>query len=114
MSKVDRPEREGLSGQSLTRPASPDGGQVVANSSGALAAGEVEINGRRYVTPDRLAGILDVTPRTLARWHAARIGPPKIRVGKLVLYDVAKLPEWLASRETEPVHGRPHPRGRFA
>jgi hypothetical protein len=65
--------------------------------------GEVEIAGRRYVTADRLAATLGLTPRTLCRWDAARIGPPKIKVGKLVLFDLAKLPDWLASRETEPV-----------
>ena len=46
---------------------------------------------------------LGVTTRTLCRWDAARIGPPKIKVGKLVLFDLAKLPDWLATRETEPV-----------
>jgi hypothetical protein len=65
--------------------------------------GEIEIAGRRYVTAERLAATLGVTVRTLARWDAARIGPPKIRVGKLVLFDVTKLPAWLAARETEPV-----------
>jgi hypothetical protein len=68
------------------------------------ATGELEIAGRRYVTAARLAATLGVTVRTLSRWDAARIGPPKIKVGKLVLFDLAKLPEWLASRETEPAH----------
>jgi hypothetical protein len=79
-----------------------------------LATGEVEIAGRRYITADRLAATLGVTVRTLARWDAARIGPPKIKVGKLVLFDLAKLPVWLASRETEPVRaaGRRRRRGR--
>ena len=63
--------------------------------------GEIEIAGQRYVTADRLAATLGVTVRTLARWDAARIGPPKIKVGKLVLFDVAKLPEWLAQHEEE-------------
>jgi hypothetical protein len=65
--------------------------------------GEVEIAGRRYVTADRLAATLGVTVRTLGRWNAARIGPPKIKIGKLILFDLAKLPDWLATRETEPV-----------
>ena len=65
--------------------------------------GEIEIAGRRYVTAERLAATLGVTVRTLARWDAARIGPPKIKVGKLVLFDLAKLPAWLATRETAPV-----------
>jgi hypothetical protein len=65
--------------------------------------GEVEIAGRRYVTGDRLSKMLNITTRTLARWNATRIGPPKISVGKTVLYEVAKLPPWLTSRETAPI-----------
>jgi phage terminase Nu1 subunit (DNA packaging protein) len=62
----------------------------------------VEIEGRRYVTPRRLAAMLNVTPRTLSRWDARGIGPPKIKVGKTILFDLAKLPAWLAARETQP------------
>ncbi|MBV8092095.1 MAG: hypothetical protein JOY71_23220 [Acetobacteraceae bacterium] len=65
--------------------------------------GELEIAGKRYFTADRLAMTLGVTERTLSRWDAARIGPPKIKIGKLVLFDVDKLPDWLAARETAPV-----------
>ncbi len=74
-----------------------------ASVSDLLATGEVEIAGRRYVTADRLAAMLGVTVRTLGRWDAARIGPPKIKVGKLVLFDIAKVPDWLATREIGPV-----------
>ena len=52
------------------------------------AAGELEIAGRRYLTAERLATSLGITVRTLARWDAARIGPPKIKIGKLVLFDL--------------------------
>jgi phage terminase Nu1 subunit (DNA packaging protein) len=61
---------------------------------------EIEIAGRRYVTATRLAEMLGVTVRTLSRWEAAGIGAPKIKIGKLTLFDVAKLPQWLATRET--------------
>jgi DNA-binding transcriptional regulator YiaG len=74
-----------------------------ASVSDLPATGEVEIAGRRYVTADRLAAMLGVTVRTLGRWDAARIGPPKIKVGKLVLFDIAKVPDWLATREIGPV-----------
>jgi hypothetical protein len=70
--------------------------------------GEVEIAGHRYITAERLASMLSVTERTLARWNAARIGPPKISIGKTVLYDVSKLPAWLASRETHPTRNTRH------
>jgi DNA-binding transcriptional regulator YiaG len=63
---------------------------------------EIEIAGRRYVRQQRLARILGVTARTLARWNSRGIGPPKITIGKTVLFDLAKLPDWLAARETAP------------
>jgi hypothetical protein len=74
-----------------------------ASVSNLPSTGEIEIAGRRYVTADRLAAMLRVTVRTLGRWDAARIGPPKIKVGKLVLFDIAKVPDWLATREIGPV-----------
>lgn len=85
--------------QQTPKPALLDGTSPPAIS----ASGEVEISGRRYVTADRLATTLGVTTRTLCRWDAARIGPQKIKVGKLILFDLGKLPDWLATRETEPV-----------
>src|SRR3712207_450829 len=63
-------------------------------------AGEIEIAGKRYVTPERIAHLLGCSPRTVARWDAERIGPPRIKVGKTVLYDLEKLPAWLAGRES--------------
>jgi DNA-binding transcriptional regulator YiaG len=70
------------------------------SSTGIAETGEVEIAGHLYVTAERLATMLGITVRTLARWNAGRIGPPKISIGKTVLYNVSKLPDWLASRET--------------
>ena len=65
-----------------------------------LADGEIEIAGKRYVTPERLAQLLGCSSRTVARWDAERIGPPRIKVGKTVLYDLEKLPAWLAGMES--------------
>jgi hypothetical protein len=70
--------------------------------------GEVDIAGHRYITAQRLASMLGVTERTLARWNAARIGPPKISIGKTVLYDISKLPDWLASCEMHPTRKTRH------
>ncbi len=70
--------------------------------------GDIDIAGRRYVTARRLSEILKVSVRTLARWNARRIGPPKIAIGKTVLFDVAKLPDWLASRETQLIRNPRH------
>jgi hypothetical protein len=68
--------------------------------------GVVVIAGKRYLTQERLAQIVDRSPRTLLRWDEQRIGPPRIKVAAKVLYDEAKLPEWLARFETEPVRER--------
>src|SRR4051812_36988535 len=70
------------------------------SSVSLTATGIIEVAGHRYAAAERVAEMFGVTPRTLARWDNARIGPPKIKVGKLVLYDLSKVPEWLATRET--------------
>jgi predicted DNA-binding transcriptional regulator AlpA len=70
--------------------------------------GDVQIGDHQYVTANRLAQMLGVTVRTLARWNAQRIGPPKISIGKIVLFDLAKLPEWLATREIQPTRDTRH------
>ena len=61
----------------------------------------------RDVTSERLAQLLGCSPRTVARWDAERIGPPRIKVGKTVLYDLEKVPAWLAGRESRPI-GEPN------
>ena len=86
----------------------PEGVLAGRSLTGLDDGGQVEIAGRVYLTPERVARMLAVTVRTLARWNAARIGPPKIKVGKLVLYQLSQLPEWLSSRESEPVRARRH------
>jgi hypothetical protein len=90
-------------------PEKPKSGLEAGVSRTILAeTGEVEIAGHRYVTAERLAGMLGVTVRTLARWSASRIGPPKISIGKTVLFDLAKLPGWLATRENRPTRNTRH------
>jgi predicted DNA-binding transcriptional regulator AlpA len=69
---------------------------------------EIAIGARRYVSARRVASMLGVSIRTLSRWNAAGTGPPKIKVGKLILFDLGKLPEWLASRETRPAPAAGH------
>jgi hypothetical protein len=64
----------------------------------------IEIAGKRYLTNRGLAKELNKSERTIARWDALRIGPPKIKVGRLVLYDPDHIPEWLAQHvEARPV-----------
>jgi predicted DNA-binding transcriptional regulator AlpA len=66
----------------------------------SIAEEAIEIGGRRYVNARRVASILGVSVRTLSRWDAAGTGPPKIKVGRKVLFDLLKLSDWLTSRET--------------
>jgi hypothetical protein len=80
---------------------------LAARSRAAVAnAGEIEIAGRRYLTAHRLSSTLGVTVRTLARWNASGIGPPKISIGKTILFDLTKLPAWLSAREIQPTRNR--------
>jgi hypothetical protein len=94
-----------MTGISLTSSAGGDPPRFAVGipRSQPVKDGEIEIAGRRYVTADRLAAMLGITVRTLSRWHAARVGPPKITIGKTVLFDLGKLPDWLASREAQPL-----------
>ncbi len=65
----------------------------------------IALGDRRYLSPDGLAAILGVSLRTIARWHDARIGPPRIKVGNTVLYDLERLNHWLEENETSPIDG---------
>jgi len=81
----------------------PVDGRATRPRAALDGAGEIEIADRLYITAQRLATKLCVSVRTLARWNSRGIGPPKITIGKTILFDLAKLPEWLASREAQPV-----------
>jgi hypothetical protein len=65
--------------------------------------GIIAISGREYGTQSYLARRLGVATRTIARWDERRLGPPKIKIGNRVLYDLSKLPAWLESHEQAPV-----------
>lgn len=51
-------------------------------------------------TPDKTAEDLGITRRTLDRWHARRIGPPRIKIGNKVWYRREAVSEWLQLNET--------------
>ena len=52
-----------------------------------------------YLRPPQLAEWLGVSLRTLSRWHAERTGPPRITMGRLVLYRLEALHQWLEANE---------------
>jgi hypothetical protein len=54
-----------------------------------------------YVTPKELARELGINPITLVRWHMARIGPPRTKMGRRVLYRRVSVQEWLVAQEQE-------------
>ncbi|MDQ2104437.1 helix-turn-helix domain-containing protein [Azospirillum isscasi] len=64
-----------------------------------------------YLTPDALAAMLGISERTLQRWHAARRGPARCKVGKLIRYRIEAVRDWLAANEERPVVRRADRRG---
>jgi len=56
-----------------------------------------------YFTEKQLGQALDRDIRTLRRWDALRVGPPRIRVGRKILYRKSAVAHWLAQHESRPV-----------
>jgi hypothetical protein len=52
-----------------------------------------------FLTKQELASELRRNPRTLDRWEALRMGPPRTFVGRQVLYRRSSLIKWLAAQE---------------
>ena len=57
--------------------------------------------------PQTVDGVLRVrrNERTLDRWNALGMGPPRTRVGRAVLYRRASARKWLAAQEQPPSGG---------
>ena len=60
-------------------------------------------HGPNHLQPKEVAKILDVSLRTLSRWHALRVGPARCKVGRTILYRQTSINEWLVKNETQPV-----------
>ena len=52
---------------------------------------------------EQVAALLGVDPRTLRRRHAEGMGPPRIKIGRKVVYLRASLIAWLRDREKKGV-----------
>ena len=63
-----------------------------------------------WISREQLAGELGLTPDTLARWQARRVGPPCTRIGRKALYRRAAVHDWI--RAQEQVHPVRKVRGR--
>lgn len=64
------------------------------------------------VTEDLLAVMGVVEPETVRAWRSARIAPPHVKLGGIVVYPIGELEQWITRQAlgggTEP---RPRPRG---
>ena len=52
-----------------------------------------------FLTKEELAAELRRNVRTLDRWAALRLGPPRTCIGRTVLYRRTRVQKWLASQE---------------
>jgi excisionase family DNA binding protein len=52
-----------------------------------------------FLTTEELAAELGLNKRTLDRWAALGMGPPRTRVGRKVLYRRTSAQKWLAAQE---------------
>lgn len=55
-----------------------------------------------YLIPEQLAAELGVSERTIHRWHALRIGPPRVTIGRKPYYRRSSVAEWIAKQEVDP------------
>jgi hypothetical protein len=52
-----------------------------------------------FLTKEGLAAELRRNPRTLDRWEALGMGPPRTYVGRKILYRRASVQKWLVAQE---------------
>jgi predicted DNA-binding transcriptional regulator AlpA len=52
-----------------------------------------------YIREAELAQQLNRSVRTLQRLAARRLGPPRTRIGRLVIYNIEHVREWVAQQE---------------
>ncbi|QDO01108.1 helix-turn-helix domain-containing protein [Streptomyces sp. S1A1-8] len=53
----------------------------------------------RYLTPDDIAEIFDVSKETVYQWRKKRTGPPGFRIGKHLRYDPSDVRAYVTERK---------------
>lgn len=52
-----------------------------------------------YLTRGQLAEALGRSTRTLDRWQVQKVGPPRLKIGKLIIYSRERVQRWLEQQE---------------
>jgi predicted DNA-binding transcriptional regulator AlpA len=55
-----------------------------------------------FLRREQLAQQFGFSPRTIDPWEALRKGPPRVCVGRTILYKIQSVREWLSSQEQQP------------
>lgn len=63
--------------------------------------------GERKLNNQEAAAFLGVRPNTLAVWRCKHMGPRYSKLGRRVLYDIADLEEFFASRSVQTLESSP-------
>jgi predicted DNA-binding transcriptional regulator AlpA len=71
---------------------------VTSAASFQCSPGTLILNG--YLRREELARQFGLSTRTIDRWEALRIGPPRVHIGRTILYNVESVREWLLKRQT--------------
>jgi predicted DNA-binding transcriptional regulator AlpA len=59
-----------------------------------------------YLRREELAQQFGLSTRTIDRWEALKEGPPRVSIGRTILYNVESVREWLSTREKRPMPRR--------
>ncbi len=77
------------------------------DSPSGIEPESINIDGEAFVTPEAFARFINRSIRTLARWHAAGVGPRRVKRGNVILYRLGAIREWLTSGEAGGQRGCP-------
>jgi len=62
----------------------------------------MDTNDKRLISTEEVATLLGHSPRTLEALRFRREGPPYVKLGRAVRYDLSELEAWIASNRVEP------------